>query len=85
MYPEFLAQAEKEGHQAAVVSFRHAMAVEETHHGLYTQALDAVKAGKDLPAAPIFVCGGCGHTSVGQAPDKCPVCGAPRQKFAEIA
>jgi rubrerythrin len=81
MYPEFIAAAEKEGNRPAITSFRNAMAVEETHHGLYAQALEAVKAGRDLPAAPIYVCEVCGHTVIGEPPDKCPVCAALRQKF----
>ena len=31
------------------------------------------------------VCGICGHTLVGDAPDKCPVCGAPKARFAAVA
>jgi rubrerythrin len=85
MYPEFLALAEKEDHQAAITSFKFALAVEETHHRLYSKAMEAVKGGKDMPAAKIFVCAGCGHTVLGEAPDKCPVCGAPRSRFAEVA
>lgn len=84
MYPGFLAEAQKEAHKAAVASFQGAMAVEKIHHGLYTQAIGAVKGGKDLPAAKIFVCGVCGNTVLGEAPDKCPICGAPRSKFAEV-
>ncbi len=85
MYPQFVTEAEQEGAQGAVNSFRLAMAVEKTHHGLYTQALQAIKSGKDLPAATIWVCSVCGHTVAGEAPDKCPVCGATRQKFAAVA
>jgi rubrerythrin len=84
MYPKFLAQAEQEDQQGAVNSFRNAMQVEQTHHALYTEALKAVNAGKDLPAAPVFVCSVCGHTAVGSAPDKCPVCGARREQFMNI-
>jgi rubrerythrin len=84
MYPPFLAEAEKAGDQRAAFTFRYAMAVEEVHHGLYGQALAAVKAGKDMDATPIFVCAGCGHTVLGEAPGKCPICGAPKQRFAEI-
>ncbi|MFC1675420.1 desulfoferrodoxin family protein [Candidatus Omnitrophota bacterium] len=29
-----------------------------------------------------FVCGKCGYLAFGQAPDSCPVCGAPKQAFA---
>lgn len=33
----------------------------------------------------IFVCSVCGHIEFGVAPDVCPVCFAPREKFAENA
>lgn len=84
MYPQFLREAEAEGNAAAAKSFRYALPVEETHHGLYKGALVAVKDGKDLKAAPVYVCEVCGHTVVGGAPDKCPVCGASKAKFFEV-
>ncbi len=84
MYPPFVAQAEAEGNKAALVSFRNALAVEEVHHGLYAGALEAVKAGKDLGGATIWVCPVCGDTFVGAAPDVCPVCGVKHDKFIEI-
>lgn len=84
MYPEFVAASEQEGNAAATASFRNALAVEEIHYGLYSKALAAVKSGKDLPAAPIFVCGVCGNTVLGQPPEKCPVCSAPKSRFNEI-
>ncbi len=84
MYPKFVAEAESEGKKAAQVSFMNAMAVEQTHFLLYSDALAAAKSGKDLPAASIHVCGVCGHTAVGGAPEKCPVCGASRDRFTEV-
>jgi len=84
MYPQFVAEADAEGNAQAATSFRNAMAVEEIHHGLYTKALEAVSAGSDLAPSAIFVCGVCGNTVLGEAPDKCPVCGAPRARFAEV-
>lgn len=84
MYPGFLAEAQKESSRAAEVSFRRALSVEEVHYGLYTQALEAVSGGKDLPQSAVFVCEVCGHTVIGEAPDKCPVCGAPKQRFMEV-
>ena len=50
MYPQFVSEAEAEKNQAAIISFRNAMAVEQIHHDLYSKRLQAVK-GKDLPAA----------------------------------
>ena len=85
MYPKFVAEAEAEGNRAAVTGFKHAMAVEQVHHGLYTEALKALHGGKDLQSAPMFVCGVCGFTVAGKAPDKCPICGAPKKSFTEIA
>lgn len=85
MYPKFLAEAEAEGNNAAVTSFKFALAVEEVHHGLYSQALEAVQAGKDLANAPIWVCPICGNTFVGEAPDACPVCATPKAKYEAIA
>ena len=85
MYPPFLAEAEKEGNKPAVFSFKNALAVEEIHHGLYGDALNAVKSGTDLPETKIFVCQVCGNTVNGQAPDKCPICNAPKEKFTEIS
>lgn len=85
MYPAFVQEAEAEGNRAALVSFRNAMAVEKTHHGLYGKALEALAKGRDLDAAKIQVCDVCGHTVLGEAPDKCPVCGAGKNKFKEVA
>ena len=53
MYPKFVAEAESESNKAAELSFRNAMAVEQIHHGLYGQALEAEQAGSDLPASKI--------------------------------
>ena len=54
------------------------MAVEKIHYDLYGQALAAVKGGKDLAAAGIYVCPVCGNTVIGTVPDKCPICGVPK-------
>jgi len=84
MYPKFLAEAEAEGDAAAVASIRNALAVERIHHGLYSEALQAEQAGEDLPGARIHVCAICGNTVIGDAPDKCGVCGAPGERFFEV-
>ena len=81
MYPEFLSEAESEGVKPAALSFKYALAVEEIHHGLYGEALDAVKAGKDLPETKIWVCPVCGNTVKGTPPEKCPICGVPGDRF----
>ena len=84
MYPGFIAAAVAEGAKGAQSSFEKANAVEQTHHALYAEALEAAKAGKDLPEADLYVCDICGHTVSGEAPDTCPVCGARREKFSKV-
>jgi len=85
MYPEFVAEAESEGNQAATMTFKNALAVEEIHHGLYVQALESVNAGQDLAAAPVWVCQICGNTVIGDCPDQCSVCKAPKERFTEVS
>ncbi len=84
MYPKFLADAQEEKNRAAITTFKYALAVEEIHHWLYSDALGAVDSGKDLPESPIFICSVCGHTVMGEPPDRCPVCGAKKEMYREI-
>jgi rubrerythrin len=85
MYPPMLATAEAEGERRAATSMKYALEVEKVHYGLFNQALEAVKAGADLPEAAVRVCPVCGHTVVGDAPDDCPICKAKGEKFMLIA
>jgi len=83
MYPPFVATAEEEGQRQAKISMKYAMEVEKVHHDLFNAALASVKEGKDLPDAPIRICKVCGHTVIGDAPDRCPVCGARHEAYIE--
>ena len=84
MYPDFIGQAKSENNERAEVSFTHANAVEKIHHGLYQQTLEALEAGQQFKEEPYFVCQVCGNTVAGEAPEKCPVCGAPRSQFKRV-
>lgn len=84
MYPNFLAEAEAEGNKPAAFTFKNALEAERVHHDLYTRALEMVKAGKDMENAVVYLCPICGDIEIGEAPDKCPICGAPKEKFVEI-
>jgi rubrerythrin len=84
MYPEFLKKAKEEGEDEAITSFDYAMQVEKVHERLYKKALEAVKNNEDLDEKKMFVCQGCGYTTEGEAPEKCPVCGAPRSRFKKV-
>ena len=83
MYPEFKAAAEAEGEKTAVYWFNAALEAEKVHAGLYKKAKEAVDRGQDLAYFPIHVCSVCGFTVESEAPDKCPVCGAAKEKFVK--
>ena len=84
MYPGFIEQAKAENNQRAEISFTHANAVEKIHHDLYQKALEALEEGQKLKAESYFVCQVCGNTIAGKAPEACPICGAPRNKFKRV-
>jgi rubrerythrin len=84
MYPDFIKDAKKEGNKDAERTFNWANEVEKIHHKLYDAALKSVEAGKDLAKNEIFICPVCGYTHEGAPPDKCPVCGTPKEKFKKI-
>ena len=85
MYPEYLAEAKKEGNQQAAWSFDVANKVEQIHANLFSKAREILKTGKKPASVDYFVCGVCGNTIEGEAPEKCPICGAPKTKFVKIA
>ena len=84
MYPGFIEQAKAEDNKDAGVSFDWANKVEKIHHRLYEKALKAVETGEKLKDEPYFICTGCGYTVGTEAPEKCPVCGAPRSMFTRV-
>jgi len=81
MYPAYLAVADMQGEKSAHRSMTWAMAAETIHAEMYAQAKKAVDGGADAGFGPIHVCEVCGHTLEGDAPDKCPVCGALKKRF----
>jgi rubrerythrin len=84
MYPGFIEQAKKEDNKAAVMSFDNANKVEQIHHRLFQTALKDLEAGEKPKETIYYVCQVCGNTVEGEAPERCPICGAPRSKFKKI-
>lgn len=84
MYPGFIEQAKSEKNAGAETSFIRANAVEKIHYNLYQKALEALEAGQKFKDEPYFVCQVCGNTVAGEAPDKCPICGAPKKMFKRV-
>lgn len=81
MYPAFSAVAELEGEEDADKGYYYAVEAEKDHRPLYDDAKSAVAADQDIDDTPIYVCGFCGHTGRGEAPEKCPTCDTPREEF----
>jgi rubrerythrin len=84
MYPDFIAEAKKEGNKKAELSFNYANQVEQIHAKLYQKALEALKNEKELPKADYYVCPVCGNTFEGSTPDACPICATKKEKFMKI-
>jgi rubrerythrin len=84
MYPTFIKQAEAESADKARGSFDLANKVERVHYRLFETALSKLEKGEAINEQPIYVCQVCGNTVVGEAPQKCPICGAPRKMFKLI-
>ncbi|MCX8031138.1 MAG: rubrerythrin family protein [Thermodesulfovibrionales bacterium] len=81
MYPAYKTVADLQDEKKASKSMYFALEAEKIHALLYTEAKEAVKSGKDLEMGDINICPICGHTVVGKAPDRCPICGIQGEKF----
>jgi rubrerythrin len=84
MYPPMVEQAQKESHKGKAM-LGWANRVEKVHAQLFTQALEAARAGKDLPETYFWYCSVCGHIeAAAEPPTKCPVCNSPAGKFVKL-
>ena len=81
MYPKFIDQAEREGNGRAGMSFVRANEIEREHERLFREALE--KDG-NIEEKEYYVCEVCGHIEIGGAPEKCPVCQMPKDRFKKI-
>lgn len=84
MYPAFQAVADLQEEKSAVRSNTWALEAEKVHAGMYQQARQAVLAGQDAEVGDLYICEMCGWTVEGEPPERCPVCGAKREKFRKF-
>jgi rubrerythrin len=83
MYPEFIAEAEKEKCPDAVKSLTWAFDTEKKHQSFYKRALEALNGGgeKSLPLT-WFVCPVCGNTyDLASVTTACDFCMTPKEKY----
>lgn len=83
MYPPMIAHAEEEGMRKALRSFKWAMEVEKIHAEMYREALENL--GKPGETFEYYVCPVCGYVHARVAPERCPVCGTPAERFECIS
>ena len=81
MYPEYIQIAKSEGNKQAAWSFTVANKVEQIHANLFNKAAVALKTKKTMEKTDYYVCEICGNTVEGTPPERCPICGAPKEKF----
>ncbi len=84
MYPAYRAVAELQGERRAIQSMNFALEAEKIHAGMYQKAKQAVDGGSDIKLGDVFICSVCGYTVEGEAPERCPVCGAVKNKFKKF-
>jgi rubrerythrin len=85
MYPDYLDVAKQERNRQAAWSFDIASKVEQIHAGLFSKASGKLKNEEDMPQVDYYVCSVCGNTVEDKAPEKCPICGAPKSSFFKVA
>ena len=84
MYPEFAADAEKEGNEEAAILFTQIAKVEEKHRDRYKKLLEMVENGTVFKREkPIkWKCSKCGYIHEGtEPPPKCPSCKHPKEYY----
>lgn len=84
MYPAFHAVAKLQEEKGAMQTFNYALQAEKIHASMYQNAKKTVEARKDIQLGMMHICEVCGHTVEGEAPDRCPVCGASKDKFRKF-
>ncbi len=82
MYPQFIKDASEAAANIALISFNYAYQTEQKHKVLYTDALEALKAGtaEKLPSR-YLVCMTCGNTYGNDAPARCGICMTQKERF----
>jgi len=81
MYPAYGEIAKAQKNAQASRSIKYALKAEMDHKWMYGEAREKALDGKDIDAQPVSVCLVCGHTVIGDVPDKCPVCAAAKEYY----
>ena len=80
-YPKLIKEAAEEGQKSALTAFSNARDVEIRHAELYKKAINDMIADRETE---YYVCQVCGYIAENETPDRCPVCGAIKEKFNSV-
>jgi len=80
-YPQLIKDASDEGQKMALQAFSQSRDVESRHAALYKKAMNDMLADRQTA---YYVCQVCGYINEDEAPEKCPVCGAVKDKFKRV-
>ncbi len=81
MYPVYQAVAKAQNEKGAEINFAWTLEAEKIHTGLYEKAKQSVDTGKDIELETVQICEVCGYTLEGDAPERCPICRAKKERF----
>lgn len=80
-YPKMIREASEEKKDVPKKAFSESRDVENRHAELYKNAINDLLSDR---ISAYYVCRTCGYISEAKAPEKCPVCGAIKEKFKKI-
>lgn len=83
MYPGFIADAEKEKVQGAIVSFNYAQDAEKDHAKIYANALSQIATPAAL-ANVYYICPKCGNVYAGIPAELCELCQTSSDQFIVV-
>ena len=80
-YPRLIREASEEELDVPKKAFSESRDVESRHAELYKSAINDLLSDR---ISAYYVCQICGHISEANPPEKCPVCGAIKEKFKKV-
>ena len=80
-YPAMIDDADEEGEADVKQYVGYVKTVEGEHANLFKEAMEDLGKNEE---AEYYVCGNCGHVHLNEAPEVCPVCGAPKSGFKHV-
>jgi rubrerythrin len=82
MYPAYIQTARFQEENGVLRRFEYSYNSGKEHKRLFEKALRAIEKKRDVELGHVVVCNICGFTIEGEAPDKCPLCNAAKERYS---